>query len=175
MTHTWQDYMTLGVRITTFALSLSLLGAFLLPWVSLDGLGTYRGTDLLGVFTSPYVKYLYTASPMSAWFVLGCPVGIALFSIFVAWQYARRRTAIISTLVVLALSIALPYGASGLLAQGTPSFRTGLAWIVAAAVLLLIQQILIKVSTKLRTKRKFPATYRALAVVTGSGYSRWNT
>ena len=171
----WREYITLGVRVMTFALALGVLGAFWLPWVLIDGIrDASSGTDLLAVVASPsLLKYLYSASPLSAGFLIGCPIGIMVFGIVVAAKYVQRRTAIFATLAVLVFSVALPYGASGLLANGDPSFRFGLAWIMASAAVLVVQQALIKVSTKLRTRRKLPSMYRALAIATGSGFYRW--
>ena len=171
----WWEYMTLTLRVTTFALALGILGAFWFPWVAIDGIkDASSGTDLLAVVASPsLLKYLYSASPLSAGFLIGCPIGIMVFGIVVAAKYVQRRTAILPTLAVLVFSVALPYGASGLLANSDPGFHVGLAWVVASASVLLVQQALIKVSTKLRTRRKLPSLYRALAVATGSGFYRW--
>ena len=170
----WREYVTLGIRVITFALALGILGAFWLPWVSVDGMNqASRGIDLIAMLASPQARYLTAASPISASFLLAFPIGVLGFGIWVAVQYARRRAAIPATVVLLALAAGLPYSASGLLTHGDPSFRTGLAWIVATSAVLLFQQVLIKVSTMLRTRQKFPSVYRTLAVITGSGFYRW--
>ena len=170
----WREYMTLSVRVTTFALAVGILGAFWFPWISVDGMdNASRGIDLLAMLASPQAKYLTAASPISAGFLLVCPIGVMALGIWVSSRYVRRRAAIPATAALLALAAGLPYGASGLLEHGDPVFRTGLAWIVATAAVLLVQQVLIKVSTRLRTRQKFPSLYRTLAVFTGSGFYRW--
>lgn len=169
-----REYTTLSVRVTTLVLALSILGAFLFPWVSVDGMErASRGVDLFAVLASPTLQYLYAAAPIEATVLLGSPILIMAFGIRVAVQYVRRMTAILATAAVLVLAAGLPYGASGLLADGDPVFRFGLAWIVASAAVLLVQQVLIKITTMLRTKQKWRPIYRTLAIITGSGFYRW--
>ena len=174
MTPDRRQYVTLGIRVTTFVLAMGILGAFWLPWVSIDGFEeTSRGVDLLALMASPQVRYLTAASPLSAAFLIVGPLGVFVFAVFVGMRYVQRRTTIPATSVLLAFAVTLPFGASGLLAQGEPGFHAGLVWIVASTAVLLLQQVLIKVSTNLQSKRKFPQIYRALAVFTGSAIYRW--
>ena len=173
--HNLRECVTLGVRLLTIGIaSLGILGAFWLPWVWVDGMKeASSGIGLIAMIASPWVKYFYSASPLNAGFLIGCPILIVIFGTIVVLKYIQRRTAIFSTVAVLVPAVALPYGATGLLAHSEPEFHIGLAFVVASASVLLVQQALIKVSTKLRTKRKFPSLYRTLATATGSGYYRW--
>ena len=170
----WREPVTLGSRILTFIMALGILGAFWLPWVWIDGLDeASSGIGLIAVLASPQLKYLYSASHINTGFLIGCPIAIVIFGVVVAKQYAQKRTAIFATLTVLVAAVALPYGASGLLAGSQPGFDLGLILVAASASMLLVQQALIKVATSLRRRRRFPSVYRTLAVFTGSGYYRW--
>lgn len=172
---TRREIATLGARILFFLLALGILGGFWLPWVQIDGMKEpSTGVQLMALAVTPTLDYLRSASPISAVSLIGGPLGISLLGLWVVVKYAQRRTAIIPTIAVLVVAVGIPQSASGLLVQGIAGYGIGLQLIIVAGWLLLAHQSLIKVSTALRTRRKFPVLYRTLAVVTGSGYYRWS-
>ena len=174
MMRTKRETATLGVRVLSFVMSLGILGYFWLPWVQIDGMReSSTGTQLMVLVGTPSLDYLWVASPISAGALIGGPVVILLFGLLVASRYAQRRTAIFSTVVVLVVAVGLPQVAKGLLLGGEPRYEAGLMLIIVMAGLLLVQQLLIKAATVLRTKGKFSALYRTLTVATGSGQHLW--
>ena len=170
-----REAVTLGVRMLFFVLSLGILGGFWLPWVQIDGLPrSSTGIQLMGLVGTPSWDYLLAVSPVSAGSLIAGPAGIVVFGLLVVSKYVRRRTAIVPTMAVLAIAVGLPHVASSLLAHSEAGYEIGLQLILATACLLLAQQFLIKLTTKLRTMRKAGRLYRSLAVATGSGHYRWS-
>jgi len=175
MMQTRRETATLSVRLFSFAASLGILGCFWLPWVHIDGTGeSSTGAELIALTAAPSLEYVWVASPVSAGVLIGGPVAIFLFGLLIASRYAQRQTAIFSTLVVLAVVVGLPQVARSLLSGGDPGYGAGLVLIIVLAGLLLAQQLLIKATTVLRIRRKFPALYRTLTVATGAGPHRWS-
>lgn len=174
MTQTKRETVTLGVRVLTFAASLGILGCFWLPWVRVDGVReASTGAELMVLVATPSLDYLWAASPVSAGVLVGGPAAVLLFGLLTAARYAGRRTAIFATMAILVVAAGLPHVAKGLLSGGEPRYEAGLVLIIALAGLLLAQQLLIKATTALRRKRKFPAVHRTLTVATGAGRHRW--
>lgn len=161
------EAVTFAVRLLAFALSLAIIGAFFLPWVRLDGSREiYSGTQLAALLVSPLRDYIFAVAPMQTYVLLGGPVAMLLFAAIVVSKYAQRRTAILSTVAVLAAAIAVGYGTLDLVA----GWSWGLALIVALSVVLLLHQLLIKSRSKLR---RSSSLYTILSVATGSGRYRW--
>lgn len=167
-----RDSITLGIRIVSFAMSLGILGAFLLPWVKLDGIpDAVSGVGIISLIASPTGKYLYLISPVETVILIGAPIVILLAGLWLTSKYAQRRPAKVATVIVLACAGVLPYTLSNLL--GTPNRQTGLELVVVFAAILLVQQVLIALATVLSERRKLPHLHRVLRVVTGSGAYRW--
>ncbi len=164
---------TVAVRQLTILMALGLLASFWLPWVHLDGQQTpSTGIGLVATLGAPSWDYMMSVSLASAGALIGGPVVIGLFGIIVLARYARRRTAIFSTVVLAGVSIGLPFGASGLLAYSMPASLIGLRLIAGLAVLLLLHQVLIKVYFQLHSKHKFQRLQQALATATGIARER---
>ena len=171
----WREGATFAVRLLAFVVTLAIIGAFFLPWVKLDGVQEiYSGAELTALAVSPMRDYIYQVAPIQTAVLIGCPPVMMLFATVVAVKYARRRTALLATAVVLACAVAIIYGARELVADSEPNAYLGLSLIVVLTAVLLVHQGLIKVRTKLWKTRKAPVLYRALSVVTGSGRYRWS-
>ena len=137
------EWATLAVRILTFVFSLAILGAFLLPWVTLDGdQQASCGLDILILVSSPSISYFKNFSQLQTAVLIGNTTGILLLGIYLATKYARRRLALSAAAAILLLALSLPYGARDLL-------------------------------VRLRASQKFPAVHRVLGITTGSGRYRW--
>ena len=166
--------VTFGIRLMLFAVSLSIIGAFFLPWVKIDGVQqAHSGVGLTALFVSPMVNYLFVIAPIQTGVLLGCPPVMFVFAAAIASKYAQRKTAIISTVVVLASAIAIIFGTRGLLATDQPVAHIGLSLISVLCAVLLVHQGLIKLRTKLEQRQRFPSVHRTLSIITGSGYYRW--
>lgn len=175
MMQTKREIATLGARSFFFIAAMGILGGFWLPWVQIDGMKEpSTGIQLMVLAVTPSLDYLRSASPISAGCLIVGPLGILLLSVWVIVRYVQRRTAIFPTVAVLVVAVGIPRVASGLLVQGVAGYGVGLQLIIVVGWLLLAHQCLIKVSTALRTRRKFPVLYRTLAAATGSGYYRWS-
>ena len=170
-----RETATLGVRVLFFVLALGILAGFWLPWVRIDGFREgSTGIQLMVLVVTPSWDYLMMVSPVSAGCLIGGAVGILAFGLRTIVQYVRRRTAIISTTAVLVIAGGLPHVVSGFLPHGEAHYQWGLQLIIATACLLLAQQLLIRLTSKLRTMRKASGLYRSLAIATGSGHYRWS-
>lgn len=162
---------TFAARLLTFALSLAVIGAFFLPWVRLDGSREiYSGVQLAALAVSPIREYISAVAPTQTAVLLGGPLAMLLFAAIVATRYARRRTAILPTAAVLASAIAVSYGTTDLVADGSLGASRGLTLIAALSVVLLVHQLLIKSRSKLK---RSSSLYKILSVATGSGRYRW--
>ena len=165
-----RETATAAMRLVAFVVTLGVIGAFFLPWVRLDGMSdVHSGAALPILVISPMVEYLFAVAPVQTGVLIGCPVIMVLFAINVAAAYARRRTAIPATGVVLVAVNAIIYGTGDLVDE----VYFGLSTIVGLSVALLVHQLLIKLQTKLLKERKVPSVYRSLSIVTGSGHYRW--
>ncbi len=166
------EWATLTMRILTFVLTLVILGAFLLPWVTLDGdQQASSGLDILVLVSSPSIGYFNSFSQLQTAILIGNTTGILLIGIYLATKYARRRLALLATAAILFLALFLPYGARDLLVQ--IEYGPGLAMVIGLAAFLMFQQVLIKLRLRLQARQKFPAVHRVLGITTGSGRYRW--
>ena len=170
----WRESTTFAMRLVAFAVSLAIMGAFLLPWVKLDGESDVRtGTGLMTLAISPARDYLTMVAPIQTVVLIACPVAMLIFAIILAAKYAQRKTALFATAAILASAIAIIYGARGLIDGSGFNAEVGLSLIVILSALLLVHQALIKIRARLRIKRKLPAVQRALFIITGSGHYRY--
>lgn len=171
----WREFSTFSMRLAYFAVTLVVIGAFFLPWIRLDGENQARsGAELTTLIVSPTFDYLSAVSPIQTGVLIGCPTLAILAAIMVMTKYARRKTAIFSTVVVLASAIAIIYATPELTTSEEPRVYSGLSLVIVLSVVLLLHQSLIKLRTKLLSNRRFPIMYRVLSIVTGSGLYRWN-
>ena len=171
----WQEILTLLMRLATFSVALLLAGAFFLPWIRLDGEDKgSSGAELIALVISPSIDYLIAISPVQTGVLVGCSVLIVLATIVVMVQYGRRKTAIIPTFAVLASAIAIIYATRDLTVSEGPRIYIGLTGTIDLAAILLFHQALIKLRTRLYHGCRLPTVYRVLGVITGSGYYRWH-
>ena len=171
----FRELATFAMRLVAFAATMSIIGAFFLPWVRLDGMSqASSGAELVAMVVSPTVNYLFAVSAFQSGVLLGCPALLIVSALFVMARYGRRKTAPLATCVVFASSTSIIYGAPDLTASNEPGAYLGLSLIVVLSAALLIHQALIKLCGKLYHGRRLPTVYQALTVLTGSGYYRWN-
>ena len=168
-----EETVTLAVRIAGFVVALLMFGAFLLPWVQLDGVEeSSSGAELIAVLASPTFAYLWLASPVEAGALVGVPIAALLAAVVVVYRIARRRTSTIALTLLLLLICALPVASRGLLATGWP--HEGLMAMILLAGVLLIQHSAIRaVSVASQKGRGSPILWHKLRIVTGSGHYRW--
>ena len=168
-----REVATFVMRLLGFAVTLAVIGTFFLPWLRLDGAAEARsGVALPTIAATPMVEYLFAVAPAQAGVLVGCPVVMFVFAVRVALAYARRRTAVASTVIVLAAALALVYGTRAIADSHDP-IQSGLVGVISLSVVLLVHQLLIKLSRRLLESRRFPALYRGLTTVTGTGRYRW--
>ena len=171
----WQEGLTLLMRLFTFVVALMLGGAFFLPWIRLDGEDeTCSGAELTILIMSPSLDYLLAISSVQTGVLIGSPILIVIATIIVIVKYGYRKTSLIPTFAVLASSIAIIYATPDLTTTKEPSIHIGLTGIIVLSAILLFHQGLIKLRTRLYSGRKLPIVYSALGVITGSGYYRWS-
>ena len=98
-----REYVTLLIRLVTFAATLALLGAFFLPWVRLDGMSQpVSAAEIVAIVVSPTLNYLVAVSTLQAVVLVGCSGLMIVSAIVVLMKYGRRQTAVLATSVVLA-------------------------------------------------------------------------
>jgi len=142
-----------------------------LPWVTLDGTGeSVSGVGAIALLVPPMSKYLYTVSPLQAALLIVGPILVTWLAIVISYNYRRRKSIYWAPPAMLVVAVAIPYGATDLVAATEP----GLAIVMAVSVILMLHQIAIRVQVVLRRKMKMPVVYRALAVATGMGHYRWS-
>ncbi len=124
------------------------------------------GADLIALAFSPTFKYLISVSQPQAGILLGSPALMLLSAIILATKYRRRRATPLSICVILIGSALLILGTPDLTASGDGAYF-GLMVTIAISSVLLIHQVLLKVS------RRAYGKYRFLSVVTGQGFYRW--
>ena len=165
-----RELATLTVRLMAFVATLIPLVAMMQPWVTLDGTEEpLSGIDAIALLVPPMSEYLYTVSPLQAAVVTLGPVVLALLAVIISDNYRRRKSVFWAPPAMLAMAMAITYGATDLVA-GT---ERGLTIVMAASALLTLHQVAIRVQVGLQRKLKMPAVYRALGIVTGAGYYRW--
>ena len=162
-----ESRLTMGVSVLFFVMTLSLIGAFFLPWLQLMGLErTYSGVTLIALPASPWAKYFFTVEPLQAAVLIGAPMTMMVFGILMVTRYAQGQPTPVTTAMVLASPLALIIGARGLFASGsTPD--VGLQLVIVLAILLGIHQLAIIVRAKLYRMRRFPKVYQILSMATG--------
>ena len=165
----WPEITTFAVRLAAFAVALAVIGTLFLPWAELDGADGRTGAALPVLAFTPMGEYLFAVAPVQTGVLIGCPVAVALFATVVASAYARRRTAIRATVIVLVAANAIVYGTGDIVV----STGSGLSLVIVLSAALLVHQLLIKLRTKLFKDRRLPSLYRGLSVLTGSGRYRW--
>ena len=109
-------------------------------------------------------------SPLQGAILTLGPILIALLAIVTSYNYRRRRSIHWAPPVMLAVSLAIAYGATDLVTGTEP----GLMIVMAVAALLTLHQIAIRVQVVLRRRMKMSMVYRTLAVTTGMGHYRWS-
>lgn len=165
-----REAITLAVRLAFFALTIVPLGAFLMPWVTLDGTReTHTGIETIALPASPIVDYLFRVTPVQAATLIVGTALIALLAMKIAYNYLRRKSIYWAPMAMLAMAIAVAFG-TGELVNTT---HAGLSIVIAVATLLLLHQTLIRIQVAMRRKGKLPKIHRFLAIVAGTGYYRW--
>lgn len=168
-----QEILTFVVRLVGFAVSVAIIVAFFLPWLRIDGIAESRsGVALPVLVTSPVVEYLFGVAPVQTVVLIASPVVMLVFAFRVSLSYAKRKTAVASTAIVIALAFSVVYGTQGLVAS-RDSIQAGLVVVIALSIVLLVHQLLIKLRGRLLKAQKFPAIYRGLGIATGAGRYRW--
>ena len=165
-----RELATLIVRLTAFVATLIPLAAMTLPWVTLDGIEeTVSGVGAIALLVPPMSEYLYAVSPLQAAILTLGPILVALLAIIISHNYRRRKAIFWAPPAMLAVAVAIAYGATDLvIATGQ-----GLTIVMAVSVLLTLHQVAIRIQVELQRKLKMSGVYRALAVATGAGHYRW--
>ena len=168
-----REIATLTVRLIFFGLTLAPLGAFLLPWITLDGTwDTHTGISTIALFASPLRTYLFEVSLAQAAILATGPVLIVLLATFTSYRYHRRKSICWAwaPLTMLAAAIAVSYATADLV----HATHSGLVVVMVVAVLLTLHQAAIRAQVSLRRRARMPSIYHGLAIATGNGYYRWN-
>lgn len=165
-----RELATLVARLTAFLATLIPLVAMMLPWVTLDGMGeAVSGVGAIALLVPPMSEYLYAVSPLQAAILTLVPILVALLAIVISHNYRRRRAIFWAPPAMLAVAVAIAYGATDLVTAS----EQGLTIVMAVSVLLTLHQVAIRIQVGLQRKLRMPTVYRALAVATGSGHYRW--
>lgn len=182
------ERITLVARLAAFAIALSVVGAFFLPWVRIDGIpGTASGADLVGILLSlrldkldepssgaefiaqvgsPTVDYLFAVSQLQAGILVGGPILAIVSALRVVGRYQQRRKAVLATCILLVSSLSVMLGTRDL----TAGVSVGLTLTVTLSAVLLIHQALITVAIRFYWKTRLRQT---LLAFTGGGSYRW--
>lgn len=168
-----QEAMTKGVRVIYFVIALAMIGAFFLPWATLDGMSrSYSGAELIATALSPTREYLFAVSPTQTVLLIACPVAAVLFSIRIAAKQVVSESSPAATTLVLASSIVFFYGVTDLVSNSAPTFHFGSLLTIVLSTILLMHYLLLRIQQILFAKRKLPSTYRILSLVTGKSQYR---
>ena len=164
------EVATFVMRLVFFVVTIVPLGAFLMPWVTLDGTGeTHTGISTVALLASPVNTYLYEVAPLQAATLIIGSALIALLAMLISYRYHQRKSIYWAPPAMLAITIAVVYGTTELV----NATHGGLVTIMVVAVLLILHQTTIRVQVAMRRKQKLPAVYRNLAIATGIGHYRW--
>ena len=167
LSQTFRELATFAMRLAAFAATPAIIGAFFLPWTTLDGMSdSSSGAELVALVASPTVNYLFAVSTLQAGVLVGCPALLIVSVTIVMARYARRKTAPFATCVVFASSISVIYGAPDLTARSEFGAYIGISLIVLFSAALLVHQALIKLRGILYRRRTLPTVYQALSVLT---------
>ncbi len=163
-----RETITIGVRATYFVIALAMIGAFFLPWATLDGMSiSYSGAELVATALTPVREYFFAVSPIQAVLLIACPGLAVLFSIRIAAKQVVGETAPIATILVLASPIVFVYGVTDLVSNSAPTFHFGLLLTIVLSAILLVQHLLLRIQQILLAKRKLPSVYRILSLAIG--------
>ena len=142
-----------------------------LPWVALDGAeATVSGVDAIVLLVPPMREYIFVVSPLQGAILTLGPILIALLAIITSYNYRRRRSIYWAPPLMLAVALAIAYGATDLVTGA----EAGLMIVMASSALLTLHQVAIRVQVVLRRRMKMSRVYRTLAVATGMGHYRWS-
>ena len=165
-----RELVTLIMPLTAFVVTLIPLVAMTLPWVTLDGVGkAVSGVGAIALLVPPMSEYLYAVSPFQAAILTLGPILVALLAIIISHNYKQRKAIFWAPLAMLAVAMAIAYGATDLVTAS----EQGLTIVMAISALLTLHQVAIRIQVVLQRKLKMSAVYRALAVATGAGHYRW--
>lgn len=166
-----RELVTLVMRLAAFVATLIPLAAMALPWVILDGTGeAVSGVGAIALLVPPMSEYLYAVSPLQAALLTVGPILVTLLAIITSYNYRRRRSIYWAPPAMLAVVLAIAYGATDLVT----GIESGLVVVMVVSALLTLHQIAIRIQVVLRRKTKMPGVYRTLAVLTGMGHYRWS-
>ena len=166
-----RELITLIMRLAAFVATLAPLLAMALPWVALDGAEEMvSGVGAIALLAPPMREYIFAVSPLQGAILTLGPILIALLAIVTSYNYRRRRSIYWAPPLMLAVALAIAYGATDLVTGAEP----GLMIVMAVAALLTLHQVAIRIQVVLRRRMKMPMVYRTLAVATGMGHYRWS-
>ena len=171
----WQNIASWMVRLVTFGSTMLLIGVVFLPWLRLDGINdASTGAELTALVASPMVKYLFLVSPIETAVMIVCPVLAMALAVRIAMRYAKRRTALYSTIGLLTAAIAVTVGTFKLTSAVAPDPYVGLDLILCLSALLLAHQVVIKLRRAILSPKWMPEFVGpAMCIITGSPYERW--
>ena len=165
------EILTFAVRLAAFVVTLIPLAALILPWVTLDGTGeVHTGAESIALLATPVAVYMFSVSPLQAGIVSVGPILVVLLAVVISYNYHRRRSIAWGPPAMLAIAVAIFYGAGDLVTAK----HYGLVAVMLVSTLLTLHQIAIRVQVVLRRRQKLPIVYRASAIATGTGSYRWS-
>ena len=157
------------MRTLSFIATLVLIGSVALPWLRLDGFDEPSlGLELIAMSVSPMGKYFFSVSPIQTGILVAGPALVLGLAFRVALKYAQRRRAMFTTAAILAASLVMTYGLTGVVAQPSCGPYLGLSLVMILSAVLLVHQALIKFATVLLRRNQWRPVYRTLRIVTGS-------
>ncbi len=161
---------TFAVRLLTFFLALGMFGAFLLPWIQLDGHDApSSGAQLVTTILSPEFAYLTAVSQYQAWIVVGCPFVIFVAIAIVAMKKYQREPSPVAECIILALATVVASVPVALTAPNAEMFYPGLFALVAIAAILLAQDLLAFIRDRAKLEHRAPGIDNLLGVISASG------
>ncbi len=159
-------------RYLTFTMALLVLASFVLPWLRIEGVPEgHSGLDLmkLPLTEAGIFQFLYSVNPGQAVILALSPVIMFLLALPMALKYARRRTTVLPSTLILALAIILLVGESAFLVSSAVMDRIGLLAIVVLSGILLLHSALIKIGMKLLRRNMYPMLHQYILLFTGTG------
>ena len=110
-----RELITLIMRLAAFVATLVPLAAMALPWVALDGAeDTVSGVGAIALLVPPMREYIFAVSPLQGAILILGPILIALLAIITSYNYRRRRSIYWAPPAMLAVALAIAYGATDL-------------------------------------------------------------
>ncbi len=164
-----EEAIIVTVRLVTFGVTLIPFGALFLPWVTMDGSGETRtGVTSISLLASPVRDYLFEVDPIQAAIVTIGPVAVVLLTIITGSRYYSRRSTPWTPLLMLATVLAITYLTADLISVT----HEGLSVVTAAAVLLILHQVAIRLQVAIRRRSPYSKAAGTLAIATGIAYRR---